>query len=64
MAHGGKIEETEGGVPRVSMDYHFIGKDDEKAHENPMLVIVNEKTKEKFARLTGREWGKAVTWIG
>ena len=53
MAQGGKIEETEGGVTRVSMDYHFMGKDDEKAHENPMLVIVNERTKEKFARLTG-----------
>ena len=41
MAHTKKDEDAEGGVPRVSMDYHFMGKDDEKAHENPMLVVVN-----------------------
>ena len=66
MPHGGKVEGTEGGVPRVSMDYHFMGKDDEKAHENPMLVVVNERTKEKFARLTGKKGmgeGGEMDWL-
>ena len=27
MSHSGKLKEADGGVPRVSMDYHFIGKD-------------------------------------
>ena len=55
MSHSGKLEESEGGVPRVSMDYRFMGKDDEKARENPMLVVVNENTKEKCVRLIGKK---------
>ena len=66
MSHSGKLEESEGGVPRVNMDYHLMGKDDEKARENPMLVVVNENTKEKFARLTGKKGmgeGGEMDWL-
>ena len=47
MSHSGKLKEADGGVPRVSMDYNLMGKDDEKVRENPMLVVVNENTKQK-----------------
>ena len=43
------------GVPRVSMDYHFMSKKDEEAKNNPILVMVSEKTKDKYARATGRK---------
>ncbi len=40
-------------VPRVAMDYGFMSTKDEEAKENPMLVMVNEKTGDKFARAAG-----------
>ena len=42
-------------VPRISMDYFFMSEIDRMASENPMLVMVNEATGEKFARATGRK---------
>ena len=53
-AHRKKVEES-GGVPRICLDYHFMGTDDAKASENPIWVVVNEPTGEKFARLVGRK---------
>ena len=66
MSHSEKLKGSEGGVPRVSMDYNLMGKDYEKARENPMLVVVNEKTKEKFVRLTGKKGmgeGGEMDWL-
>ena len=42
-------------VPRVSMDYWFMGEDDREAGENPLIVVVNERTGEKYARAVGRK---------
>ena len=41
------------GVPRVSMDYFYMSQKDEEATEFPMIVMVNESTGDKFARMTG-----------
>ena len=35
-------EEESAAVPRVSMDYFFLSKEDEKASENPMIVMVDD----------------------
>ena len=45
-------EET---IPRISMDYFYMSKQDEEAKENPMLVVLNEQTNERYARATGRK---------
>ena len=42
-------------VPRVSMDYVFMSQEDEEAKENPVLVVLNEATNERYARATGRK---------
>ena len=42
-------------VPRVSMDYFYMSTKDEEAKENPVLVMVNEDTGEKFGRAAGRK---------
>ncbi len=42
-------------VPRVSMDYWFMGEEDREAGENPLIVVVNERTGEKYARAVGRK---------
>ena len=41
-------EEEEFGVkvPKISMDYFYMRKNDEKAKQNPLLVILNEETNE------------------
>ena len=37
------------------MDYFFMNKRDEKATENPCLVIVNEESNERYARAVGQK---------
>ena len=37
------------------MDYFYMSKQDEEAKENPMLVMLNEETNEKFARAVGNK---------
>ena len=49
------MEERSNAVPRVSMDYHFMGKEDEGSKKNPMLTMVNEKTGDKYTRAVGRK---------
>ena len=51
-----KPEEKEAdAVPRVSMDYFYMSQRDEEAKDNPMLVVLNLESNEKFARMTGRK---------
>ena len=70
MAHRQKSEEAKKeerthGVPRISMDYHFMSRDDEEAKRNPIITMVNESTGDKYSRAVG---GKGVgtegRWIG
>ena len=59
MAHARakkKDEETkETEVPRISMDYFFMSKEDEKASKNPCLVMKNEASGERYARAVGQK---------
>ena len=41
-------------VPRVSMDYWFMSQKDEAAKTNPLIVMVNESSTERYARATVR----------
>ena len=47
-------DQDEDRVPRISMDYFFMSKEDEKANKNPLLVMVDEETNEKYARAVGQ----------
>jgi len=42
-------------VPRVHMDYFFMSREDEAASSNPMLVVLDEKSGSRYARLVGRK---------
>ena len=55
MAHYRKPEEEKGKaeVTIISMDYMFMSEKDEKAFENPVIVMVDEETGDKFARAAG-----------
>ena len=48
------------------MDYFFMSKEDEAASSNPILVIADERTGSRMARLTGRkrlcEYGE-MDWL-
>ena len=42
-------------IPKVSMDYFFASQRDREASKNPVLVMVDETTGDKYARLCGRK---------
>ena len=42
-------------VPRVSLDYFFMSSGDEAASSNPILVMLDESTGEKWARAVGQK---------
>ena len=53
-------------VPRISMDYFFMGQEGEKATECPMLVMVDESTDNRYMRAVGRKGlgeGHEMEWL-
>ena len=48
-------EEEENAVPKISMDYFFMSTKDEEAKENPLIVMMDEETGEKYARAVGHK---------
>ena len=42
-------------VPKISMDYFFLSEVDKKANKNPMLVMIEENTKDRYARAVGQK---------
>ena len=48
-------EQRERQLPKVSMDYFFMSHADEKDDKNPLIVMVDESTGEKYARAVGKE---------
>ena len=44
-----------GDVPRVSLDYFFLTEKDKEAGTNPMLVMVDEQSGEKYARVVNHK---------
>ena len=51
----GEHEHKSTGVPKISMDYFFMSKADEQARANPLIVMVDEDTWEKYARAVGHK---------
>jgi hypothetical protein len=61
-----EAEDEEKKVPRVSMDYFFMSQDEEKASENPLLLMVDESTGLRYMRAVGRKGtgdGKEMEWL-
>ena len=42
-------------MPRISFDYFFMSHVDESSSENPMLVMIDESTGDKYARAVGQK---------
>ena len=42
-------------VPRISMDYHFMSKEDERVDNDPVFTMVNAETNDKYSRVCGRK---------
>ena len=40
-------------VPRISMNYFYMSKNDEEANDNLIISVLNEELNEKYARATG-----------
>ena len=55
MLSKGKSGEEESRVPRISMDYFFMSEKDEKANVNPLIVMLDEETNDKYARAVGQK---------
>ena len=53
MTEEEKEEEARSRVPRVSLDYFYMSQADEDACANPILIMVDESTGEKYARAAG-----------
>ena len=43
------------GVPKISLDYFFLSEVDKEASANPVLVMLDESTGERYARAVGRK---------
>ena len=43
------------GVPKIAMDYVFMSVADERASSNPVLIMVDEATGERYARAVGHK---------
>ena len=52
-------------VPRIHMDYFFMSREDEKASSNPILVVLDERSGARYARLVRRKGlGPTGRWTG
>ena len=48
-------EDKQHKVPRISMDYFFMGQQGERAHEYPMILMVDEHTDTRYIRAVGKK---------
>ena len=48
-------EDRKSNVPRVAFDYFFMSHQDEVANENPMLIMLDEGTGDKYAHAVGQK---------
>jgi hypothetical protein len=56
-------EDQELGVPMICMDYFYLGEEDKEAKEHPMLVMVDERTGEKYARAVEKKGAEGMDWL-
>ena len=60
-----KDKDEEAEVPRVDIDYFYMSKEDKNAKQNPVVVMINEKSNEKYARAAGQAGvGEDGKWTG
>ena len=50
-----KKEEAKNAVPKISTDYFYLSQEDEDQEKNPLIVMTDESTGEKYARLVGKK---------
>jgi hypothetical protein len=48
-------DKQEGKVPIISMDYFFMGQNDEKASDSPIIVMLDEENGNRYARAVGQK---------
>ena len=59
-------EEEENKVTRISMDYFFMSQAEEKASENPLMVMIDEQTGNRYMRAVGKKGlgeGNEMDWL-
>ena len=66
--HKKKAEEKKGGntVSRISMDYFFMSKEEEKASQNPLIVMLDEEHGNRYMRAVGKKGlgeGNEMDWL-
>ena len=49
--HDSTEEDEDNKVPKVSMDYFFLGGDDADASDSPMFVMLDEEHGNRYARM-------------
>ena len=56
-AHKNHVGDDDGlmKVPRISMDYFFMNKEDERASQNPLVVMIDESSGARYMRASGRK---------
>ena len=55
VAHRRGNKEERGQVPRVSIDYFYMGSKDEQDGNNPLVVMVDEETGDRYARMVRKK---------
>ena len=65
MQHSKNTEQEDTGskVPRVSMDYFFMSEEDKRACTNPLFIMTDEESKEKYARAVGKKGTTDMDWL-
>ena len=66
MAHQKEREEQGVPVPRISMDYFFMSEEDKKASKNPIIVMIDEESGDRYARAVGQKGigkDKEMEWL-
>ena len=66
--HKKKTEEEKEGhrVSRVSMDYFFMSQEEEKASQNPLMVMIDEEYGNRYMRAVGKKGlgeGNEMDWL-
>ena len=57
---------SDGKAPRVAMGYFVVSKADEKASQNPLMVMIDEESESRYARAVGQkglEGGQEISWL-
>ena len=55
VAHRRENKEERGQVPRVSMEHFYVSSKDEQDGNNPLVLMVDEETGDKYARMVEKK---------